>query len=51
MTCYRDAIKGFSEDHWPGVEINFFDFSVGSHHELLAPEGIGSTAPGIIWPL
>lgn len=28
----------FSEVDWLGVEIGFFDFCVGSHHEVLAPE-------------
>ena len=45
------AVDGFSEVDGLGVEIDFFDFGVGSHHELLAPEGIGITASGIIWSL
>jgi hypothetical protein len=32
------AINGFSKVHGLGVEIDFFDFGVGSHHEGLAPE-------------
>ncbi|SOQ14685.1 hypothetical protein NCPPB2254_05129 [Pseudomonas syringae pv. persicae] len=32
------AIDGFSEIHRLGVEVHFFDFCVGSHHEVLAPE-------------
>jgi hypothetical protein len=31
-------VDGFSEVHGLGVEVQFFDFGVGSHHELLAPE-------------
>ncbi|WP_277964200.1 hypothetical protein, partial [Pseudomonas sp. RIT-To-2] len=27
-----------SEVHGLGVEVDFFDFGVGSHHEVLAPE-------------
>jgi len=41
------AINGFSKVDGLGVEIDFFDFGVGSHHGGLAPEGIGSTASGI----
>ncbi|RMW07405.1 hypothetical protein ALO99_200139 [Pseudomonas coronafaciens pv. porri] len=32
------AVDGLSEIHRLGVEIHFFDFGVGSHHEVLAPE-------------
>jgi len=42
-----EASDGFSEVHGHGVEVDFFDFGVGSHHEVLAPEKIGSTASGI----
>jgi len=43
----REAINGLSEVHGLGVEIDFFDFGVGTHHGELAPEVIGSTASGI----
>ena len=36
---------GCSEVHGFGVEIDFFDFGVGSHHELLAPEESGAQHP------
>ena len=39
-----EAVNGLSEIHGFGVEIDFFDFSIGSHHDQLAPGGIGSTA-------
>jgi len=29
---------GFSKIHGLGVEVDFFDFGVGTHHEVLAPE-------------
>ena len=32
------AVNGFSKVHGFGVEIDFFDFCVGTHHEVLAPE-------------
>lgn len=32
------VIDGFSEVHGLGVEVDFFYFGVGSHHEVLAPE-------------
>jgi len=32
------AYNGFSEVDGLGVEIDFFDFYVGTHHEVLAPE-------------
>jgi hypothetical protein len=35
----REAINGFSEVDGLRVEIDFFDFCVGTHHEVLAPEG------------
>jgi hypothetical protein len=38
------AINGFSKVDGLGVEIDFFDFGIGSHHGGLAPEGVGSTA-------
>ena len=41
------AINGFSKVHGFGVKIDFFDFGIGSHHDGLAPEGIGRTASGI----
>ena len=31
------AVDGFSEVHGFGVQINFFHFCVGSHHDVLAP--------------
>ena len=34
----RKAVDGFSKVHRLGVEIDFFDFGVGSPHEVLAPE-------------
>lgn len=33
-----EAINGFSEVDGLGVEIDFFDFCIGTHHEVLAPE-------------
>ena len=33
-----ETVYGFSKIHRRGVEIDFFDFGVGTHHELLAPE-------------
>lgn len=42
-----EPINGLSEVDRLGVEIDFFDFCIGSHHGELAPEGIGSTASGI----
>jgi hypothetical protein len=33
----REAIDGFSKIHGLGVEVDFFDFDVGSHHDGLAP--------------
>ncbi|UOB22683.1 hypothetical protein MRY17_18385 [Pseudomonas orientalis] len=33
-----EAVDGFSEVHGLGLEIDFFDFGVGSHHQVLAPE-------------
>ena len=33
-----EAINGFSEVGGLGVEIDFFDFGVGTHHEVRAPE-------------
>jgi hypothetical protein len=41
------AINGFSKVDGLGVEIDFFDFGVGSHHGGRAPEGVGSTASRI----
>jgi len=41
------AINGFSKVDGFWIEIDFFDFCVGSHHDERAPEGIGSTASGI----
>jgi len=41
------AIGGFSEVDWLGLQIHFFDFCVGSHHGGRAPGMIGSTASGI----
>ncbi|WP_422124863.1 hypothetical protein, partial [Pseudomonas viridiflava] len=41
------AVDGFSKVHRFGVEVNFFDFGVGSHHGARAPESIGSPASGI----
>ncbi len=35
------AVDGLSEVHRLGVEVHFFDFGVGSHHEVLAPEKNG----------
>ncbi|RMQ60540.1 hypothetical protein ALQ02_101253 [Pseudomonas savastanoi pv. phaseolicola] len=32
------AVDGLSKVHRRGVEVHFFDFGVGSHHEVLAPE-------------
>jgi hypothetical protein len=32
------AVDGFSEVHGLGVEIDFFDFGIGSHHGGGAPE-------------
>ncbi len=32
------AVDGLSEVHGFGVEVDFFDFGVGTHHEVLAPE-------------
>jgi hypothetical protein len=43
-----EAINGLSEVHRLGVEIDFFDFGVGSHHGELVPEGIRSPASCII---
>lgn len=34
----RKAVDGFSKVDGLGVEVDFFDFSVGTHHEVLAPE-------------
>lgn len=34
------AINGFSEAHRLGLEVDFLDFGVGSHHDVLAPESI-----------
>lgn len=39
--------RGFSKDHWFGVEVCVFEFGVGSHHRELASEGIGSTGSAI----
>ncbi|ROM97114.1 hypothetical protein BK658_12810 [Pseudomonas brassicacearum] len=33
-----EAINGFSEVDGLGVKIDFFDFCIGMHHEVLAPE-------------
>ena len=33
-----EAIDGFSEVDGFGIEIDFFDFGVGTHHEVLALE-------------
>ena len=33
-----EAVDGFLEVDGLGVEIDFFDFCVGKHHEVLAPE-------------
>jgi len=33
-----EAVDGFSEVDGLGVEIDFFDFCVGTHYEMLAPE-------------
>ena len=33
------TVDGFSEIHRLGVELYLFDFGVGSHHDVLAPEG------------
>lgn len=41
------AINGFSKVHGFGIEIDFFDFGIGSHHGVLAPERIESTASEI----
>ncbi|WP_437180832.1 hypothetical protein [Pseudomonas mandelii] len=41
------AINGFSEVHGFGVEIDFFDFGIGTHHGRWLLKEIGSTASGI----
>jgi hypothetical protein len=33
-----EAVDGFSEVYGLGVEVDFFDFGVGTHHRILAPE-------------
>jgi hypothetical protein len=33
-----EAVDGFSKIHGLGVEVDFFDFGVGTHHEVLTPE-------------
>lgn len=42
------AINGFSKVDGLGVEIDFFDFGVGSYHDGLATEGAGIQHPGSI---
>lgn len=32
------AVDGFSEVHRFGLEIDLFDFGIGSHHQVLAPQ-------------
>lgn len=33
-----EAVDGFSEVHWLGVEVHCFGLGVGSHHSVRAPE-------------
>ncbi|WP_445261137.1 hypothetical protein, partial [Pseudomonas sp. RA_15y_Pfl1_P12] len=41
-----EAVDGFSEVDRPGVEVDFFNFGVGAHHNCGLLMGIGSTASG-----
>jgi hypothetical protein len=45
------TVNIFSKVDRFGVDIDFFDFGVGSHHGERAPERIGSTASGIRYAL
>ncbi len=35
---FSQAVNRFSKVHQFGLEVHFFDFGVGSHHEVLTPE-------------
>ncbi|WP_454835889.1 hypothetical protein [Pseudomonas lini] len=35
-----ETVDGFSEIHELGVEVNVFDFGVGTHQDVLAPERV-----------
>ena len=41
-----ETVYGFSKVHKLGVEIDFFDFGVGSHHAGLVPEKNGEHSIG-----
>lgn len=43
----HQTVDGLSEVDGLGVEIEFFDFCIGSHYGVRAPERIGSTVSSI----
>lgn len=43
------ALDEFSQGHGLGVKVNFFDFGVGTHHEVLAPERDRERSIGLQW--